>query len=158
MATKLGSDKKRASLKERVNDHERELAENLGGVRQPNSGATAGRKGDVLLESFLLDSKETASATLNVHSADLIKITREAEEISRIPGLVLTVGGVPATVSREWVAVPLAVFAQMLQNGQDAGILSGVFDEPTRSSEGVAGEAESGDSTGETGPAPSLER
>jgi len=116
---KVGSQKTR---KERVNDHEQDLADRLGGMRQPNSGALVQHKGDVILEKFLLDSKETEAAVINVTGHDLTKITREADGERKLPGLVLTIRRVPATVEKEWVCIPISVFARMLETGMDKEI------------------------------------
>lgn len=116
----LGSSKARQT---QIVQHEQAIADRIpGGERQPASGALPHKKGDVKLEHFILDSKETAGAVLNVAAADLTKVVRQAGEHGKLPGLVLTVGRVPATVPREWVAVPLEVFAQMVENGQDRGL------------------------------------
>jgi len=118
----LGSKKKRTQ-KQRVNQHEQDLADKLpGGQRQPNSGALPHAKGDVKLDNFLLDSKETEGGLLNVAAVELTKITRHASEAGKTPGMVLTVKRVPATVPSEWVMIPLTVFAQMVEQGQDDGI------------------------------------
>jgi hypothetical protein len=116
------------SLKSRVNDHEAEIAEALGGRRQPNSGATAAHKGDVKLRHFLLDSKETDAATMILQGKDLTKITREADGERLKPGLVITIRQVPDTVAKEWVLIPLEVFSAMLKAGQDKGLSDVVGD------------------------------
>jgi len=117
--TPLGSQK---TNKERINKHERSIAEQLpGGQAQPNSGAPPGKKGDVLLEHFLLDSKETKGEHISVTRRDLTKINREAGEAGRVPGLVITLK-TPPVVPSEWVVLPLEVFAQMLEAGQDKEI------------------------------------
>lgn len=113
----LGS-KKRQSAKAQVNDHERELAEKLDGRRQPLSGALDGHKGDIKLEAFLFDSKETKSGSILLTGKDLTKITREADGERRLPGLVVTIEQVPDTVSKEWVLIPLNVFSEMVERGQ----------------------------------------
>jgi hypothetical protein len=116
----LGSRKARQT---QIVGHEQDIADRIpGGERQPASGALPHKKGDVKLEHFVLDSKETRGAVLTVASPDLTKIVRQAGEQGKLPGIVLTVGRVPATVPREWVAVPLEVFAQMVENGQDRGL------------------------------------
>jgi len=113
----LGSQK---SDKEKINKHERSLAERLPGAQaQPSSGATPAKKGDVLLEHFLLDSKETKGQVISLSSLDFTKICREAGERGREPGLVVTLGRAPATVPREWVVISLEVFARMVEAGQD---------------------------------------
>jgi hypothetical protein len=108
----LGGKRRHESQKARVNRHEKEIAEKLGGYAQPASGALDHRKGDVILEHFLLDSKETDGTTLRLDATDFTKITREANDINRIPGLVLKV------LSHEFVAIPIDTFSEMVENGQ----------------------------------------
>jgi hypothetical protein len=109
----LGS---RKDQKTRINEHEQSLADRLGGQRQPNSGATLRHKGDILLSKLLLDSKETQTNSLILTVAEIVKICREARELSREPGLVLSFTKAPVTMPAEWVAVPLEVFQQLLEN------------------------------------------
>lgn len=117
----LGSKKRTQSQKAAVNDHEREIAETLGGVRQPGSGAFGGKKNDVRLDRFLLDSKETIHGEIKVGGAELAKVCHHAAESQLYPGLVLTLKGkLAATTPSEWVAIPLSVFAEMVQLGQDS--------------------------------------
>lgn len=110
-APKLGSKK---SGKAAVNEHEYELAEKLGGRRQPASGALAAHKGDIKTRDFLFDSKETEATAISVFGTDLTKITREARGEGKHPGLVLTIRGVPSTTDSEWACIPLDVFASIL--------------------------------------------
>jgi len=81
---KMGKDEK--SLKAKVNEHEKKLAEKLGGRAQPASGAMEAHKGDIKLENFLLDSKETSTNSLIISAKDLTKITIEADGEALIPG------------------------------------------------------------------------
>jgi hypothetical protein len=115
----LGS-KKLNSLKARVNAHEQDLADRLEGVRQPLSGAISGYKGDIKLDHFLLDSKETSADTLGVSRADIVKINREACGERKEPGLVLTWNKMAEGCPKEWVMIPLEVFQRMVcVNKQD---------------------------------------
>ena len=98
------------------------MADKLGGRRQPASGATDAHKGDVKLKHFLLDSKETSTNSIIISGKDLTKITREADGERLVPGLILTIGGIPDTVSKEWALIPLNVFGQMVQSGQSEGL------------------------------------
>lgn len=56
------------------------VAKELGGHRQPNSGATPFAKGDVTLDKFLIEckTKTTASATIGVKKEWITKNTEEA--------------------------------------------------------------------------------
>ena len=109
----LGS-KKLKTLKARVNAHEQDLADRLEGVRQPLSGAILGSKGDIKLDRFLLDSKETNADTLGVSRTDIVKINREACGERKEPGLVLTWNRMAEGCPKEWVMIPLEVFQKMV--------------------------------------------
>jgi len=107
--TRLGSKK---SKKTQILEHEQSLAKKLDGVAQPNSGALAHRKGDVLLDTFLLDSKETEGVEIRISKKDLTKVSREAREVNRRPGLVITFENDHAN---EWVMIPLETFSELLK-------------------------------------------
>jgi hypothetical protein len=109
------------SQKKRVNEHEQALAEEMGGVRQPNSGALDHRKGDISLKNFLLESKETDTQQLVLYAKDITKISKEASQERKIPALVLTLWKMPYTVSKEWVAVPKEVFIEMMERVDEQG-------------------------------------
>lgn len=119
--TALGSKKPKIG-KAAINRHEQELADKLGGYRQPQSGALDHAKGDVSIsgsmfspDQFLLDSKETTGSTMILAVGDITKVCREALEVNKEPGLIITFGIHPQIVPAEWVAVPLEVFAGMLE-------------------------------------------
>jgi len=117
----LGSRKPKTG-KTAILQHEAEIAEKVGGVPQPNSGALAHRKADVSVdgesvfssERFLLDSKETMGSTIILGMGDVTKVCREALEVRKEPGLILTFRQCPQIVPNEWAVVPLDVFADML--------------------------------------------
>ena len=107
----LGSKKSRKAIE---NKREQDLADKMGGFRRPASGAFAGMKGDVSLDKFLLDSKSTVGELLSVGRKDVMKITREAEGDDKCPALVLSWINMSPTVEREWVALPLSVFMELI--------------------------------------------
>lgn len=115
---KMGG-KKGSSRKRRVNEHEEELADKLGGYRQPQSGAFAAFKGDIKLEDFLLDSKETEHSSIIVSYKDIVKITREAHQAGKMPGLVLTIKKMPPTIPTEYVLTSIDDFAILLERIRD---------------------------------------
>ena len=114
----LGGKKKHESQKARVNRHEQEIADELGGERQPASGALDHAKGDIKLERFLLNSKKTIHKSIKIDGVDLNKICRKASEIGRHPALFLTLVTADLTPG-EWVCLPATVFADMVSRGQD---------------------------------------
>jgi hypothetical protein len=117
---RLGS-KKAGSRKALVNQHEKELAAKLGGRPQPLSGALSAFKGDVSLDDFLLDSKETENASLIISHKDLTKATREAHQSGKMPGLILTIKRVPGTIANEWILISIDDFAALLQKLEEQG-------------------------------------
>lgn len=118
----MRSKKTREGLKAKTLRHEKELAVLLDGHTQPASGAMAANKGDVKLKHFLLDSKQTDGGVILVDGKMLTKITRESDGEKKKPGLVLTIEQLPSTVEKEWALIPLSVFWQMLQVGQDENL------------------------------------
>jgi len=119
---KLGSNKSRQEGKSAINQHEKDLAKTVGGIRQPQSGAMPHHKGDVLVDDgifsinrFLFDSKETNNSSIMVSGNDLTKICREAMGEDKEPGLLLTIHKTPPHTPSEWAAVPLEVFVSMLE-------------------------------------------
>ena len=78
--TQLGSSKTTTGDKASYNRHEQNLADKLGGHRQPLSGALDHAKGDISLDKILLDSKQSNGTTITVAGRDLTKITKEANK------------------------------------------------------------------------------
>jgi hypothetical protein len=118
----MGSRRSRMGVKALANANEQDIANTLGGTRQPLSGALPGRKGDVEtgtgiwgLDRFLFDSKETAGSSLLIDGKMLTKITREATGEMKEPGLVLTINKIPATTPKRWVAIPIETFVELLK-------------------------------------------
>ena len=103
------------SLKAKTLRHEKESAAKLGGRAQPRSGASPMHKGDIKLNDFLIDQKQTTGSSILVHGKDLTKITREADGEGRTPALLLKLESMPKTVSGEWVAIPLEKFAEIFK-------------------------------------------
>ena len=112
-APQLGN--KKHSLKSRTLASEKASSKELGGKVQPASGAGKAHKGDIKLEHFLIDKKETSAQSILVHGKDLTKITREADGEGRTPALLIQLEGVPATVSNQWVLLPFAKFAELFK-------------------------------------------
>ena len=111
----LGSSKKRnKSYKTEAMEHEKDLAERIGGVAQPGSGAGLRHKGDVKTDDFLFDSKQAHANTIIVAGKDLGKIQHEATQASRIPGLLLKLNA-PAETPDEWVCIPFSAFVELIE-------------------------------------------
>jgi len=91
---------------------EKRVAEEVGGTRQPASGALSRFKGDVKNDRFLFEAKRTEYASISVNVGWLAKICREAEKAGKLPALTLEWGEMPFGVPRDWVMVPMAVFRE----------------------------------------------
>ena len=90
----------------------------LGARKQPASGALSGWKGDITLrkmESFLFECKTTTKESLRVKQKWLIKISREAREKRKKPGLVIGFEDMPVPTSQDWIAVPADVFVELMK-------------------------------------------
>jgi hypothetical protein len=115
---KLGSDKTR-SQKARSNQAEKDYAEKLGGKRRPASGAIDGCKGDIILDRFLLDLKQTVHGSIHLLRSDLVKIDREAFGENKFPGIICEFAKMADGVPNSWVCVPFDVFVEMLRQEMD---------------------------------------
>lgn len=109
----LGSGKKRTKKLEAM-DRERDFAKELGGVAQPGSGGGDYHKGDVKLPDFLLDSKQTDANSILVTASVLAKISAEARQMQKDPGLILTLV-TPGLTAKDWAVIPLSVFKDLLE-------------------------------------------
>ena len=85
---------------------EKALAKKVGGFRCPASGA-GGIKGDVQLDGYLLDLKQTQNSSISIKLEDLVKATREANGVNKTPALVIKFEKVAAGVASEWLVIPL---------------------------------------------------
>lgn len=72
---------------------ERRTATAHGGRRQPGSGSTWNRKGDVKTKLTLIENKRTDAKSITLKAVDLEKICREAWAENRRPVLCFEVGG-----------------------------------------------------------------
>lgn len=105
--------KSTAHQKAQAQRTERKLAHDLNGRATPNSGAIDGMKGDVTTDKFLLDSKETGAKSIVISAAMLNKISKEAREAGKRPGIVITLGRVALGTARQWALVPIQDFQEM---------------------------------------------
>lgn len=103
--------------------YEAKVAKKMGARLQPNSGATAGFKGDMKLTKgknrFLIESKTTLDASISVKLEWLVKITEEARAKAMTPALLFSFvlpNGRPApNAETEWVAMPLQTFNELTE-------------------------------------------
>jgi len=113
MSMPLGSSKK-LTKKQEAMEREKQFATMLGGRAQPSSGGGKFHKGDVKLPDFLLDSKQTEANSILVTGAMLAKIAAEARQVSKDPGLILTLQ-TPGITAKDWAVIPLDVFRELLE-------------------------------------------
>jgi hypothetical protein len=98
---------------------ESRVASQVGGKRQPGSGASDYAKGDVKQEKFLIECKMTQAGSIRVTGKWLSKISREAVAAGRKPALSIEIQGHDdPMMERDWVMVPKSVF-KMLIDSQD---------------------------------------
>lgn len=92
---------------------ERDVADRMGGRRQPCSGAIPGFKGDVKLPEFLVDTKYTVRGSYALSLKTLQKVDKEARGEGREPLLLIHFAQMPIGVPKEWVLIPATVFEQL---------------------------------------------
>lgn len=101
-----------AERTETPEQHERRLAEAVGGKRQPASGSLPFAKGDVKSSKFLYDAKLTKHASYKLSLEVLDKLSQEAMLEGRHPALQVRFGSSGAMCSSDWVVMPLDVFVE----------------------------------------------
>ena len=94
--------------------YEKKLAKDLGGSPVVGSGAFDCGRGDVKAKGFLFDSKQTSRSCITLSSTILSKISREATEEGKYPGIIATLDKTPFGVSKVWAVVPLPILSDLL--------------------------------------------
>ena len=113
----------------RSNQHERRIAEELGGKREKRSGGaywsdsdrsrTDG--GDIITDAFYLEHKRTDKKSLSVKREWLQKISQAALMKSRDPGVILTfedtraTGGLGSKRNEDWALIPMSVLQRLMR-------------------------------------------
>jgi len=96
---------------------EKLTAKRLGGRARRGSGAIEGYKGDIEVGIFLLENKSTINRALSIKLDWLDKISREAREEGKTPGLSIQFvdkQGRPVRHGR-WVLIPEDEFLEAFQ-------------------------------------------
>jgi len=96
---------------------EKLTAKRLNGRARAGSGAIEGYKGDIEFADFLLENKSTINASFSVKLAWLNKISREAREEGKTPGLSIQFvdnQGKPVRHGR-WVMIPEDEFKEAFE-------------------------------------------
>lgn len=94
--------------------YEKQLAKQLGGKPVVGSGAFECARGDVSAKGFLFDSKQTAKSCITLSGTILSKISREAMEENKYPGIIATMDQMPFGVSKVWAVIPLPILSDLL--------------------------------------------
>jgi hypothetical protein len=105
------------SPKEHSQRTEKRVAKLLGWRTTPGSGnqALPSKKGDISHPRFLAECKETKKSSIRVGADVVDKIFREASAVGKDAVLILTVGGLPDNLPKDWVCLPLEVFQSLLK-------------------------------------------
>ncbi len=96
---------------------EKKLVRKLGGRARPASGAMAGAKGDIDLETVLLEAKSTTAKSMGLQRDWLLKIAHEARSEGKSPALSISFvnpDGSPI-IDGQWVAVPMSYWQDHLR-------------------------------------------
>lgn len=110
-----GGNLKNDSIKEASKKNERKTAKKLGGNVTPGSGAFEGHKGDIKLDDFLLEQKETSNKSIQILIEHLLKITREANSTNKTGCMVYKFLETPPNMEKEWVLIPLSSFKELIE-------------------------------------------
>ena len=104
------------SNKERSQVHENRLQKGLRSRVTPNSGALPeiSKKGDLRDELFVWQAKLTKNGKLSLNSDVLVELSRQSSLTGLWAGLALTIEGLPENVNKDWVAIPLDVFTEII--------------------------------------------
>ena len=96
---------------------EKRFAKAVGGKLTPNSGSRPmpSQKGDFQDDDLLWEHKGSRVESRLVLDATIIgKVYREAHMAGKRPAIGLTLGGLPSPPPQDWVAVPLAVWEDLV--------------------------------------------
>ncbi len=96
---------------------EKRTAKRLSGRARAGSGAIEGYKGDIEMGAFLLENKSTVNFSIRIQYGWLDKISREAREEGKIPGLsfqFVDAQGRPMRHGR-WVMIPEDEFKEAFE-------------------------------------------
>lgn len=105
------------SVKRKSLNNEKRISKKLGFKLTPGSGNQdwPTRKGDGTTAEFVYELKETIKDRLSLTSDVLAKICREAGTVGKHPALVLSMYGLEDPIPKEWVAVPIDVFEELVE-------------------------------------------
>lgn len=87
-------------------------AKKIGGNLQPGSGNQMYKKGDIIKDMFLLDSKSTDGKSTLINLDWLIKIENEARGMNKYPAIVIVFNKVPEPLDK-WILLRLDDFIKI---------------------------------------------
>lgn len=96
---------------------EKAVAKKLGGSLTPASGAGQS-KGDIQLESFMIECKSTINDSIGLKREWLLKVAREALSAGKTPALSLTFTDDTGKSKQhgDWICIPSHVFKEIVEN------------------------------------------
>ncbi len=105
------------SVKKKSLNNEKRISKKLGFTLTPGSGNQAwpSRKGDGVTDEFVFELKETIKDRFTITPDILAKLYREAGTVGKHPALVLSMYGLEDPLPKEWVAVPMDVFEELVE-------------------------------------------
>jgi hypothetical protein len=105
------------SVKSTSLKNEKRISKRLGFKLTPGSGnqGWASKKGDGTTEEFVFELKETIKDRFTITPDVLAKLWREAKTVGKHPALVISLYGLSEPVPKEWVAVPMEVFEELVE-------------------------------------------
>jgi hypothetical protein len=96
---------------------EKKVNKQLGAKGRVSSGSIEGFKGDGVLPSWLLEHKSTVNKSYKLKQTDLMKISKQAMGINRLPVLTLSFvmpDGTPLKDMGQWAILPLSIFKELI--------------------------------------------
>ncbi len=101
----------------RGRDAERRAAARLNATTIPGSGSVPGLKGDLKFRDFLIESKSTTKASMQLKRGWLEKIAVEARDVNHYPALMVQFTDLrgEAIKNGSWVMMPEHVFRSFVK-------------------------------------------
>jgi len=79
------------NVKKKSSRKEKQRAKELGGRAQPGSGNQFNAKGDIKSDEYLIEHKYTDTNSYSLNINTLLKIEREAQEIGKLPAMIIEI-------------------------------------------------------------------
>lgn len=104
---------KNNNVKKQSQKNEKTIANKLGGITTPGSGAFTGHKGDIKLDKFLLELKETNNLSISILADHLMKIRKEAIESGKEGCMIYRFNSVKE-LPKDWILIPMELFKEII--------------------------------------------